>query len=219
MDGREINRVTRDVAPLIDNYPKRLTEEQWDDEANHRFVMTYMDPPRALQRFRTSSVISAIWPDVLDRSLESLLAVRASRYLSETIGSNKLAELDLYLRYSHLREPVLEALGSDSFRVTIAERVASKSNPPPIETLPDLIAGALAARDLTQAIALLEAERDRGVNDAAHLLLLVYLDCLNGAVEKAEALAAANATVIPNDSLVDWLWQKLRTDFGFRPPD
>ena len=219
MDGREINRVTRDVAPLIDNYPKRLTEEQWDDEANHRFVMTYMDPSRALQRFRASSMINAIWPDALDRSLESLLAVRASRHLSETIGSNKLAELDLYLRYSHLREPVLEALGSDSFRVMIAERAASKSNPPPVEILPDLIAGALAARDLNRAIALLEAERDRGVNDTAHLLLLVYLDCLNGAVEKAEALAAANTTVIPNNSLVDWLWQKLRADFGFRSPD
>ena len=219
MDGSEIDRVTRDVAPLIDNYPKRLTEEQWDDEANHRFAMTYMDPPRALQRFRASSFVNAIWPDPQDRSLESLFALRASRYLSETIGSNQLAELDLYLRYSRLRAPILEVLGSDAFRLTIAERVASKSNPPPIESLPDLIAGALAARDLTRAIALLEAERDRGVNNAAHLLLLIYLHCLNGAVEKAEALAAANASAIPNDSLVDWLWQKLRTDFGFRPPD
>ncbi|HEY6206155.1 MAG TPA: hypothetical protein VIW21_08325 [Chthoniobacterales bacterium] len=219
MEGSEIDRVTRGVAPLIDNYPKRLTEEQWDDEANQRFVMTYMDPPRALQRFRGSSLIKAIWPDMLDRSLEPLFAVRASRYLSETVGGNELPELDLYLRYSRLHEPVLETLGSDSFRVTIAERVASRSKPPPVETLPDLIAGALAARDLTRAIALLEAERDRGVNNTAHLLLLIYLHCLNGTVEKAEALAAANASVIPNNSLVDWLWQKLRTDFRFRPPD
>jgi spermidine synthase len=218
MDGGEIDRITRDVAPLIDNYPKRLTEEQWDDEANHRFAMTYMDPPHALQRFRASSIINAIWPDARDRSLESLFALRASRYLSETVGSNKLAELDIYLRYSRLRAPVLEALGSDAFRVSIAEWVASKSDPPPIETLPDLIAGALAGRDLTRAIALLEAERDCGVNDRGHLLLLIYLHCLNGAVEKAEAVAAANARVIVNDSLVDWLWQKLETDFGFRPP-
>jgi spermidine synthase len=219
MDGREIDRVTRDVAALTDNYPKRLTEEQWDEEANHRFVVSYMDPPRALQRFSGSSLIKAIWPDMLDRSLEALFAVRASRYLSETVGGNELAELDLYLRYSRLHEPVLATLGSDSFRVAIAERVASKSNPPPLETLPDLIAGALAARELSRAIALLEAERDRGVNDTGHLLLLIYVHCLNGAVDKAEALAAANTSAIPKDSLVDWLWQKLQTDFGFRPPD
>src|SRR5205814_7187291 len=51
-------------------------------------------------------------PEALNKSLESFFAVRESRYLAETIGSNKLAELDLYLRQSRLRTPVLEVLGS-----------------------------------------------------------------------------------------------------------
>ena len=45
-----------------------------------------------------------------------------------------------------------------------------------------------------------------------------YLYCLNGSVDKAETLIAANAASIKKDSFADWLWEKLRADFGFHPP-
>jgi len=48
--------------------------------------------------------------------------------------------------------PVLEVLGSDGFRLAIAERVASKAQAPPLEIMPDLVAGALARRDIDAAI-------------------------------------------------------------------
>jgi hypothetical protein len=41
---------------------------------------------------------------------------------------------------------------------------------------------------------------------------------LNGTVEKAETLVADNAASIKKDWFVDWLWEKLQTDFGFHPP-
>jgi hypothetical protein len=41
---------------------------------------------------------------------------------------------------------------------------------------------------------------------------------LNGSVHKAEALVANNADSIKKDWFVDWLWEKLKTDFGFHPP-
>src|SRR5262245_8589493 len=105
MDGEEIDRITHDVAPLTDNYPKRLTDEFWDDEANHRFAFTYLEAPSALQRFTRSSLIQKIWPDAFDSEtagFESLFILRQSRYLAERIGTNQLAELDLYLRHSRL---------------------------------------------------------------------------------------------------------------------
>jgi len=218
MDGEEIDRITRDVAPLTDIYPKRLTDERWDDEANHRFALRYLEAPSTFERFLRSSLVNAIWPETLNRSLESFFILRQSRYLSEMIGSNKLAELDLYLRHSHLRMPVLEVLGSDGFRLAITERVAKESQTPPLETMPDLIAGALARRDIEGAIRLLESEKDRGVFSLNDTFLLTYLYCLNGSVEKAEALAATNAGSIRKDSFVDWLWGKLENDFGFHPP-
>jgi predicted membrane-bound spermidine synthase len=218
MDGEEIDRVTYDVPPLTDLYPKRLTDESWDDEANHRFASTYMDASAAAYRFLWSPLINRIWPETLNKSLKSLFAVRETRYLSEAIGSNKLAELDLYLRGSRLRTPVLEVLGSDEFRLGIAERIARNSDPPPLKVLPDLVAGALARRDISEAIRLLENEKDRGVFSPNDRFLLTYLYCLHGSVDKAEALAATNANSIKKDWFVDWLWAKLQTDFGFHPP-
>jgi len=221
MDGEEIDRITKDVAPLTDLYPKRLTDERWDDEASHRFTLTYLDAPSAFQRFLWSPLINRIWPEALNpetAGLESFFNLRQSRYLSETNGSNELAELDLYLRRSRLRIPVLEVLGSDGFRLSIAERVAKKSQPPPLETMPDLVAGALAQRDINGAIRLLEDEKDRGPFSLGDTFLLIYLYCLNGEVDKAEALAGANAAIKKN-SFVDWLWAKLQNEFGFHPPN
>jgi hypothetical protein len=218
MDGQEIDRITRDVAPLTDNYPKRLSDAGWDDEASQRFAMTYMETLPALQRFLHSPLVATVWPETLNSSMESFFLVRESRYLSETVGSNKLAELDVYLRHSRLRMPVLEVLGSDGFRVAIAERVAKKSQTPPVEMIPDLIGGALARRDINGAIQLLETKNDRGVFSLNDTLLLTYLYCLNGDVEKAEALAATNVDSIQKDWFVDWLWEKLENEFGFHPP-
>src|SRR6266550_1748929 len=193
MDGEEIERITHGIAPLTDFYPKRLSDARWDDQASHRFASTYMEPSAAAHRFLWSPLINRIWPETLNKSLESFFIVRESRYLSDMIGSNKLAELDLYLRHSRLRTPVLEVLGSDEFRLAIAERAAHNSETPPAETLPDLVAGALARRDISGAIRLLEDERDQGLTGPNDQFLLTYLYCLNGNVEKAETLATANA--------------------------
>ncbi|PYK35364.1 MAG: hypothetical protein DME58_01505, partial [Verrucomicrobia bacterium] len=221
MDGDEIDRITHDVQPLTDVYPKRLTDRPWDDEENHRFALNYLTAPAAVQRFVQSSLINQIWPETLNPAaaeMESFLTVRQTRYLSETVGSNKLAELDIYLRHSRLRIPVLEVLRSDGLRVSIAERIAKTSATPPLEVMPDLIAGALAQRNIDTAIQLLENERDSGALGANDTFLLAYLYCLNGSVDKAETLIAANAGAIKKDSFADWLWEKLRTDFGFHPP-
>src|SRR5438132_1373170 len=218
MDGEEIDRITRDIAPLTDFYPKRLSDAPWDEQATHRFAWPYMEAAVGVDRVLWSPLINRIWPETLNKSLHSFFAVRESRYLSELMGSNKLAELDLYLRGSRLRTPVLEVLRSDEFRLSIAERVALNSESPPTETLPDLVAGALASRHVSEALRLLEMERNResrGVND---ILLLTYLYCLNGSVDKAETLVAGNAGSIKRDWFIDWLWAKLETDFGFRPP-
>jgi hypothetical protein len=221
MDGDEIDRITHDVAPLSDVYPKRLTDRPWDDEANHRFALNYLTAPAAVERFARSSLINQIWPETLNpgaAEMEPFFAVRQTRYLSETVGSNKLAELDLYLRHSRLRIPVLEVLGSDALRVSIAERIAKSSATPPLEVTPDLIAGALAQRNIDRAIQLLEHEKDGGALGVNDTFLLAYLYCLAGSVDKAETLIAANTGAIKKDPFADWLWEKLRADFGFHPP-
>jgi hypothetical protein len=112
----------------------------------------------------------------------------------------------------------LEVLGSDEFRLAIAERIAEKTERPPAQIRPDLIAGALARRDIDGAIRLLENEKDSGTSSLNDTFLLTYLYCLNGDIEKAETLVASNAGSITRNWFVDWLWEKLETDFGFHPP-
>jgi spermidine synthase len=218
MDGEEIDRITQDVAPLTDNYPKRLSDASWDDKENFEFTATSMDPALVTERFQRSPLIERIWPEGLSNSIKSLFAVRQTRFLSQTVGSNKLAELDLFLRGTRLRIPVLETLGSDEQRLAIAQRVAHEAGSPPVEIVPDLIAGAVARRKLDEAIRLLESQKDRGTLGVHETLLLTYLYCLNANVDKAEALVAANSALINKDSSADWLWKKLESDFGFHLP-
>ena len=143
---------------------------------------------------------------------------RETRYRSEMSGSNWLAELDLYLRHSKLRTPVLAVQNSDEFRLSLAERLVADSHSLPPDALHDLVAGALARRDFGAAIRLLEGEKDRGFSNINDFFLLTYLYCVNGSVEKAEALATAQAGSIQKDWFVDWLWGELQAEFGFRPP-
>src|SRR6266480_308951 len=219
MDAEEIDRITHDIAPLADNYPKRLTDEPWDQQASHHFALTYMEAASAVHRFLRSPLISGFGWETLKEILESCFAFREMRYRCGTVARcNTLAELDIYLRRSPLRTPVLEVLGSDEFRLAIAERVARNSETLPLETMRDLIAGALARRNIDEAIRLLENEKTRGVFSLNDTFLLTYLYCLNGSVQKAEALAVANANSIKRNWFVDWLWGKLETDFGFHPP-
>jgi len=218
MDGEEIDRITQGVEPLSDLYPKRLTNMHPDLNAVHHFGYTYLERSAALHRFLSSSLIKEIWPNEWKESLELLFLVRETRYLSEISGSNWLAELDLYLRHTQLRTPVLAVQNSDEFRLALAQKLATNSPSLPVAARPDLVAGALARRDLPGAIQLLESESDRPFANINDFFLLTYLYCLNGNVEKAEALAAAENGSIQKDWFVDWLWGELQAEFGFRPP-
>src|SRR4029077_2762659 len=65
MDGEEIDRITQGVAPLTDNYPKRLSDAPWEEKANLEFAATYMEPASVTERFLRSPLINRIWPDAL----------------------------------------------------------------------------------------------------------------------------------------------------------
>ena len=218
MDGAEIDRITQGVKPLTDLYPKRLMEVHPDLNAAFRFGYSYIERSAARHHFLSSSFINETWPKEWQNSLELYFLVRETRYISELSGSNWLAELDLYLRHTNLRAPVLAVEDSDELRLALAERRATRSQSVPTETLHDRMAGALARRDLNAAIQFLETEKERGFPNKDDFFLLIYLYCLNRNVEKAEALAASEANSIQKDKFVSWLWGDLQAEFGFRPP-
>jgi hypothetical protein len=148
--------------------------------------------------------------------LDPFFVIREMRFRSRLEPRNWLADLDVHLRGSNLREPVLETLNTNSFRIALAQKVADSSNPPPAETLRDLIAASLADRNYGGAIQLLEVKHDGGTANNEDLLLLTYLYCLNHDTAKAEATAATLQN--REEPLAKWLFEKLQTEYGFRTP-
>jgi len=218
MDAEGIDRMTQGVAPLDDFYPKRLTDVPPDPNAAYQLGYSYLEATGALERFFASSLIRDLWPNERKELLESLFSIRETRYRSEMSGSNWLAELDLYLRHSQLRNPVLAVQNSDELRLALAQRFVVTSHALSPDVSHDLVAGALARRDFGTAIRLLEEEKGRGFSNINDFYLLIYLYCHTGGVDKAEALANAQAGSIQRDWFVDWLWGELQAEFGFRPP-
>jgi spermidine synthase len=217
MDGGEIDRISKETKPLTDLYPKRLSDNTEEDKSIHAFAFEYMRATSAAERFRSSRLIQQIWPRAMDSQLDPFFVIREMRYRARLENTNWLADLIVHLHGSNLREPVLETLGTNSFRVALAQKVADDLQPLPPEALPDLVAAALAERNYNRAIQFLESKRDAGAANRDDLLLVTYLYCLNRDVPKAESIAST----IPNreDPLTKWLWGKLQAEYGFRPPD
>lgn len=218
MDGDEIDRITDGVKALTDFYPKRLGDVTIEDKSIHQFTAAYMQAAAAAKSFRSSGLMQEILPaEMITAELEPFFAIREMRYRAGLSETNWLAELDIHLRGTRLRGPVLDALDTNLFRVNLAEKVADNLQSPPLEVLPDLIAAALARRDYHDAIQLLEDKRTLSVANSDDIFLLTYLYCLNGEVEKAES--TATATTDQQRSFVKWLWGKLQAEYGFRPPN
>jgi len=216
MDGDEIDRITAGTKPLTDFYPKRLGDVTAEDKSIHEFTGGYMRAESAAQRFRRSRLSQHIWPEAMTAGLGPFFTIREMRYRARLTPTNWLAELDIHLRGSRLREPVLETLDTNSFRIAVAKKAADNLEPPPTEVLPDLIAAALARRDYHEAIRLLEDKRSVNASNPDDIFLLTYLYCLNSDVAKAESVATA--TTDRERPLVKWLWGKLQAEYGFRPP-
>ena len=217
LDGDEIDRIVSDAKPLSDLFPKRLGDSTVEDKNIHAFAFEYVRSTSAADRFQSSRLIEEIMPAMRSDSLDPFFVIREMLYRSRLEKTNWLADLDVHLRGSKLREPVVETLGSNAFRVALAEKAADHLQPPPVETLPDLTAAALAERDYARAIQLLQDKRTSNAATTHDILLLTYLYCLNHDVSKAESVAATLSD--RQHPLATWLWEKLRTEYGFRPPD
>lgn len=216
MDGDQVDQLVRDTKALTDLFPRRLGDNTEVDPAIHDFALKYLHSTSAAARFRASHLINQIWPNASSEQLDPFFVIREMRYRARLESRNWLADLDVHLRGSNLREPVLETLGTNSFRVALAAKAANNSNPPPADTLADLVASSLADRNYSSAIQMLDAKRNSGAATRDDLLLLTYLYCLNREVAKAESIASTVSN--RGEPLAKWLWSKLQAEYGFRPP-
>ena len=216
MDGDEIGKITKDAMPLTDLFPRRLGDNTQVDPLIHEFGLNYIHSSSAGARFRASRLIQQIWPTASSGQLDPFFVIREMRYRARLEDRNWLADLDVHLRGSNLREPVLEALGTNSFRVELVKKIASAKDQVPTEVRSDLLADTLADRNYKRAIQLLDEKRNTGTASREDLLLLTYLSCLNHDLAKAEALAGTIPN--PDEPLTKWLFEKLQAEYGFTLP-
>jgi spermidine synthase len=216
MGAPDVDNLTNGTPPLTDLFPKRLSDHPADLVETDRLAMEYMPASEAGRRFRSSALMGRLWPD-MEATVEPYFVIRARRYLAETRSTNRFEELDLYLRKYSVRTPVLEVLDSDPMRLAIVKEVAHEAGAVVPEELPDLVAGALARHDFPGAARFLELKRSQGTAERADILLLTYVYCQAGEVEKAETVAAVLGAD-RSDPETEWMWGKLQAEFGFRPP-
>ena len=118
MDAEEISLpLTNEVEPLTDFYPKRLSDAQPNAQAAWELGLRYLKSAGALHAsWRLHSFAKfGLTKRTGNQNSEPFFFMRETRYRAEAGGSNWLAELDLYLRTSRLRGPILEVQNTDEF--------------------------------------------------------------------------------------------------------
>jgi hypothetical protein len=209
---------TRDVPPLVDDRPKRITAAVTSVEAQHRLYSEWLDPRTARARFARSPLLDRLWPPELRSAsapffeLQHLLdsfgeGIRSDRW------SERLTDLHALLGRSAARTPVLWLLGSDAD----AQRIIAAADPETRER-PDvqlhLAARALADRDYEAALRALERAEasDRSFERAAALRLFTL--CESGRPGAAQALALTHAVRLGRGARQDDLWEWLAVNCG-----
>jgi spermidine synthase len=206
-DAKTLAEVTRDVAPLDDDHPRRISPHF--AYGIDSFYPRFMDREVARKRFMGSAFIRRLWPEGLrTRTLAAFdPAAIVDRFAIANFGGpdTGLPDLAALLRESSLRAPVYWMLGSSAPAQEIARRVASRGVRDPL--LEDLLGvEAMADRDYRRAEEHF-ARAQAGSHDADRMLRLrVFALCLAGEREGAATLSRAlPEPATPRDKL-DWAW-------------
>jgi spermidine synthase len=214
----ELDRLTSETKPLTDLFPKRLTDLPGNESEIRKFALEYFDGAAAKRRFNESLFVRAVWSDEMRAASAPFFDIRHEQVVAAFRPADPFTRLDFYFRRTQLRVPILEIFHTDEFRLQIISKLVASWTRPPAEANRDLVADALARRDYSAAIALLEELGSERQASEEGFFLLIYLYCLNNQVAEAEQRAAAHAAESPRKKERDEFWRALQAEFGFHPP-
>jgi hypothetical protein len=187
-DGGALRALTRDVQPLTDNWPKRLSREPPDARSNAIHHM-WTDTRLTRQRFAGSRYIAGLWPaDLKRRTLEAFEAQRVlDGQLFHTAEAGERASVDLVwaLRETELTTLPLWLLGSTvEEQQTVARLWRADGSTPKLDYRRAV--GAIAQREYDLAEALFQ--RVAVVTGQPLAEELELLACLRAPPESAQAV-------------------------------
>lgn len=216
-----LHQWTRDVEPVVDDFPLRISHEpiQPSDTQRSSFFREVLRAGSAAREFDRSAFVRAHWPsairDATRRAFrwQDLLNARLV-YDGATASERDLHEV---LSRSSLRTLPLWMLGSEVDEVALARGVAESSAAPvAVDRLRGL--GALADRDYEGAASWLTRGSDRSPEDARLAILAIYALCLadrdDEALTRARRLVATDSRAAASDGY----WRFLTETFGLPDP-
>jgi spermidine synthase len=213
---------TAGAAPLVDDFPKRLSDRAPRLPAVRAVFAPWLDVAKARERFVASPLVGAAWPPALR---ERTLAWFDLQRIVNEVTAPALAQGGVYAHMrdlhrsvagSSLRSLPLWLLGtSDDELAIVAGRVARGE--PRAECAPWLAADALAAGDYARAADLYGDAARAAPRDRAVAYRHLYALALAG--RSADAIAAARSARawLPRDAEDAGYWRFLAETFGLKP--
>jgi spermidine synthase len=195
-DAAELAPILRDVRPVTDNYPLRISSELVRDPGRVPFYAKMMDEHERLARFEHSGFVERIWPHELAAQTPPYFRYEALIKDHFTSGLYPPADppflwdaIDDVLTNSSLETLPLWMLGTDEDAQRNARSLAQTGNVSADVEL-ELALGRVAARDYSAALEQFERATSAKDLSVGSLSLLLYLLGKNGELDTARALIA-----------------------------
>jgi hypothetical protein len=191
-DADILREFTRHAEPLVDDFPKRLTDERKLNDRDVRGYSQMMNVNIARSRFSNSSFIREAWPERLRKETPryfewSLRGTPTHRSLGKDRWHH-LKRVHRTLVETSLRVPALWELGTNDDELNIVERLAARGESSGLQQIYRGW-GALADRDFARAAEYFERAEALNAPHRALPQYRLYAMCMSAQHEEAEAFA------------------------------
>jgi predicted membrane-bound spermidine synthase len=220
-DAKQLGEITRDSLPLVDDYPKRLSDGLFTRQGSALPLTRWgFDAEAARARFRESQFVRDTWPAAIrERTLAefSLYAAATPIVLRRWDAIASLPKVHRTLTETQLETLPLWMLGSDVDSLRNAERAAARdADYPGVRRALGL--AALARRDYAAASEELGRALAEAPEDISILYWLAYALCADERREEAMQLVSEANERLPDTSRDRVFWHWLSRAFGVDVP-
>jgi spermidine synthase len=208
--------------PLVDDFPKRLSNELPDTQGTLEVFAGWMDTDVARERFEQSEWIRSLWPSSRRGQVASFFDAQKlhntrSMLSQEYTAAERIVELDRLLTQTSLRTPVIWSMGASPDVIRMAETAIGQGDSvDPLLSSTLWAARAFSDRDLSSAASHLAAGLNLQPRTPMMLYYRLYALCADARVPEAERVALAARNWLPQGDDDFWEWMSDR--FGLSNP-
>ena len=219
-DSEYLKELTRNVLPLVDNFPKRIVADSVLGQNRSRLFASLADADAARARFPESRLIQRLWPEpLIERSVPYF---DFQRIINDLIGlsgnplSRNLVDLHFVITRSALTGPALWHMGSSPDVQAIIADLSPEEQALPLWQY-QIAAGLFSERRYVEAAEGLRKAEEHTALFAMARLFRVYSLCLLQQVDAAERLAQQAYPALAQQPGLEHWWNFLNGEFGIEP--